>query len=159
MVDVRLATPADAGELARLRYGFRAGLNAAAEDMAAFVRRCAPWMEERLAEDSGWRCWVTPGRGEIGGHAWLQLIEKIPNPGAEREIHGYVTNVYVRPEARGAGAGEALVLAAMEFCRREGVDSVILWPTERSRSLYERLGFGPPGDMLEAVLDGGRDLP
>lgn len=92
------------------------------------------------------------------GHLWLSLIEKIPNPAPELERHAYITNVYVRPEGRGGGAGRELMEAALVFCREQQVDSVILWPTARSRTLYARHGFVAPEDMMEAVLDDGRDL-
>jgi GNAT superfamily N-acetyltransferase len=115
-------------------------------------------MAERLAPDSAWRCWVAEADGAASGHLWLQLIEKVPNPGPELEVHGYITNVYVSPALRGSGTGQALMEAALAFCRERGVDSVILWPTERSRTLYARHGFVEPRDMMELVLDPGRDL-
>lgn len=155
----RLATPDDATALAGMRYDFRAALNEPSEPRAAFVARCAPWMAARLLTGSGWRCWVVvDDQGAIGGHLWLQLIEKIPNPGAEREEHGYVTNVYVAPPFRGSGAGRGLLEAALAFCRERGVDSVILWPTARSRTLYARHGFATPEDMMALVLDEARDI-
>lgn len=155
---MRLAGPADAEALARLRYTFRTSMNDAVEAEAAFVARCTPWMRERLRADGHWRCWVEGEGGEIRGHLWLCLIEKIPNPARELEQHGYITNVYVEPGARGAGAGKALMEAALAFCREQRVDSVILWPTERSQTLYARHGFRAPDDMMESVLDAGRDL-
>jgi GNAT superfamily N-acetyltransferase len=158
MAEIRLATPADAPGLARLRYEFRAALNNPAEDREHFIARCAPWMAERLGEGSAWRCWVAEAGGAIRGHLWLQLIEKVPNPAPERELHGYITNVYVQPGARGDGTGAALLDAALAYCREAGVDSVILWPTERSQPLYARHGFDFPRDLMEAVLDPGRDL-
>lgn len=153
---VRLAAPADAEWLARLRFEFRAGVRHPTEDEASFVVRCAAWMEQRLSPGSGWHCWVVERSGDLGGHLWLQLIEKIPNPVTEREHHAYITNVYVRPAMRGSGAGAALMAAAMDWCRAHEVDSVILWPTERSRSLYGRFGFAVRDDIMEAVLDQGR---
>lgn len=158
MAVIRLAGPGDARELARLRYEFRAALNPPTEAEAEFVERCAGWMGERLETGSNWRCWVAEEGGVIGGHLWLQLIEKIPNPAPERELHGYITNVYVRPELRGAGVGAGLLEAALAFCGESGVDSVILWPTARSTTLYARHGFAYPTDLMEAVLDSGRDL-
>jgi len=155
---IRPAAIVDAPALARLRYEFRAAIGAPDEPIDAFLARCAVWMEARLHLESPWRCWVAEQRGEIAGHLWLQLIEKIPNPVAELEAHAYITNVYVRPGARGAGAGEQLVATALDWCRGNGVDSVILWPTARSRPLYARHGFVLPQDLLEAVLDGGRVL-
>lgn len=80
---------------------------------------------------------------------WLQLIDKLPNPGAEPERHAYITSVYVEPPLRGAGLGSGLLDACLGACTDEGVDAVILWTRPRSRSLYERHGFGVTGKLLE----------
>lgn len=151
--DIRLATPADAPRLAHLRYEFRSALGPAVETEDAFVARSTPWIARRLAAAAPWRCWVAERNGEVAGHLWLQLIEKIPNPISEAEHHAYITNVYVRPEARGGGIGNALVATALAWCRQEHVDSVILWPTERSRSLYARHGFAVRDNVMVAFLE------
>lgn len=156
---IRLATPADAETLARMRYAFRASLGAAVEDEATFVQRATSWMAPRLADAEGqWRCWVAVQDGAIAGHLWLQTIEKIPNPVVELERHAYITNVFVAEDVRGAGIGQSLMDAALTFCRDNGVDSVILWPTSRSRTLYARNGFAVRDDIMEANLDDGRAL-
>jgi GNAT superfamily N-acetyltransferase len=158
VLTIRRATVDDATRLAALRFAFRAAQNPAVEPEGEFLARCTPWMRERLAEYTPWRCWVAESGGDLVGHLWLQLIEKIPNPAPELEQHGYITNVFVLPEARGSGAGSRLLETALEYCRQHRVDSVILWPTERSRPLYQRHGFVEPGDILELVLDEHRDL-
>lgn len=156
---MRRATAADAGALARLRYEFRAALGSAAESEAAFVGRAVLWMRARLIAGGPWHCWVVEADGgDIAGHLWLQLIEKVPNPAPEFEQHAYITNVYVGPAARGAGAGQSLLDAALAFCREARVDSVVLWPTARSRTLYARYGFAVRDDIMEAILDDGRHL-
>lgn len=160
---IRSAIPADAPTLAELRWDFRvAEAGTAAEARDEFVARCRRWMEERLSQDSDWRCWVAEVSAGVdavvAGNLWLQVIEKIPNPVPESESHVYVTNVYVAPAHRGTGIGEALVQAAMEFAREIRADSAILWPTERSHSLYQRFGFAQPTDLLQAVVTPGRDL-
>ncbi len=153
---IRAATPADAQVLAQLRFEFRAGESPATEDEESFIARCLPWMRSRLAQPGPWQAWVAEAPGTVTGNLWLQLIEKIPNPAAELETHAYITNVYVRPAARGTGIGAMLVETAMRWCREQGVDSVVLWPSERSRTLYQRHGFAVRDDLLEAVLDPGR---
>ena len=86
------------------------------------------------------------------GHLWLQLIEKIPNPIVEPEQHAYITNFYVREEARGCGIGARLLEAALAWSKAQDVQAVILWPTEQSRSLYLRHGFAVRDDLLELLL-------
>jgi GNAT superfamily N-acetyltransferase len=158
MFTTRRAHAADARRLAELRYEFRAAQDPAVESKDEFVTRCAPWMRERLAAGSPWRCWVVERDGELLGHLWMQMIEKIPNPAPELEQHAYITNVFVAPAARGAGAGSELLRAALGYCREQRVDSVILWPTQLSRPLYARHGFVEPSDILELVLDEHREL-
>ena len=155
---IREATAADAPALARLRYEVRAPLGEVTEDEAAFVARCAPWMAARLAAGGAWRAWVAESSdGAIVGTIWVGLIEKLPNPTPEPEEHAYVTNVYVRPAARGAGTGSALLRAALAWCEARGVHAVVLWPTARSAPLYRRHGFATPATLLELELGPGPD--
>jgi len=136
---IRPATTADAARLAELRYEFRAPRAPNTESRDEFIKRCTEWMRRRLASDA-WRCWVAVRDDSLFGHVWLHLIEKIPNPVAETEWHGYVTNMYVQENHRG-GVGGALMDAVLAWCRQREIDYVILWPTERSRTLYRRKGF------------------
>jgi GNAT superfamily N-acetyltransferase len=149
---IRRARPADADALARLRYQFRANLDPATEPEPVFIARCARWIRERLGADGPWYCWVADRDGELVGTIWLQTFEKLPNPIAERERHGYITSLYVRPEYRDGGLGSALLDQAIAECEARTVDAVLLWPTRRSRSLYERHGFAAGSDLLERRL-------
>ena len=144
---IRRATTADADSLARLRYEFRAAAGEVSEDEETFVARCAVWMSGALAGDA-WRCWVVEEGSAIAGMAWLLTIEKLPNPVVESERHGYVSSLYVRPEHRGRALGSALLEACLRACREVGCDAVFLWPTPRSRNLYERHGFRVREDLM-----------
>ena len=145
---VRRATAADAASLAQLRWQFRSSLGAAVETELEFVARCVPWMRSHLADERQWRAFIWTVGGAVAGNVWLQLIEKLPNPVDEPEVHGYVTNFFVQPERRNAGAGSALLTAVLSECESAGVDTIFLWPTPRSRSLYERHGFSAEHAVL-----------
>jgi GNAT superfamily N-acetyltransferase len=148
-VSVRLARATDAPALARLRYAFRTEVDSTSEDQAGFLRRCERWMADRLSGPSAWRCWVAEERDTLVGTVWLQIIEKLPNPVGEPECHGYVSSFYVVPSYRSAGLGAALLSACVGECEARGTDAIFLWPTPRSRPLYERHGFVARDDFLE----------
>jgi GNAT superfamily N-acetyltransferase len=154
---VRPAAPADAPELARLRYEFRTRLGPAVEAEDDFTARCAAWMTARLADGGGWHAWIATRDEAIVGTIWLEQIEKMPNPTPESETHAYITNVYVRESERGAGLGSALLAAAVQWCEESGVHAAILWPTYRSVPLYARHGFAPPDALLERTFGPGPD--
>jgi len=143
---IREATPTDADQLAALRYQFRSEIGGAVEDKNTFLQRCSAWMSSRLSAE--WKCWVAVRNNEIVGQVWLHLIEKMPNCNGAPELHGYITNLYVRPECRG-GVGGNLLRQALEWLKTKEVDAVILWPSPRSRTLYVRHGFKVPKDILE----------
>ena len=155
MSEIRVAVPGDADRLAQLRWDFRVARAPVQEDHDAFLRRCADWMRRELASQAVWRAWVAVAGEEIVGQLWLQTINKMPNPVAERERHAYVSNVYVEPDHRG-GAGSRLLDTALAWARAEQMDRVILWPSARSVTLYERLGFTHHGDVMELALGPSR---
>ena len=146
---VRRAGPADAPQLAQLRFAVRAERTPAMEDRSEFLNRCRAWMEERLEPPSAWRCWTAVSGPSLIGTLWVQLIEKLPNPAEEPELHGYVSSVYVIPEYRNAGVGGALLDTCLAECDRAGVDAVFLWSTPGSRRLYQRKGFAVRDDLLD----------
>ena len=150
---IRFAEPADAAALADLRYALRSSTGTATEPRPEFLARCTAWMESHLRDEQRWRCWVAERDQKLIGAVWLQLVEKIPNPRAETEHHAYVTNFYIDEAARGRGLGSRLLHNVIEWCQSHDVHAVILWPTERSRSLYQRHGFAVREDIMELIID------
>jgi len=150
---IRFAKASDARELAELRWALRSSTGTATESRSHFIERCTAWMEERLSKDDRWHCWVAEQDGELQGAVWLQLVEKIPNPRAETEHHAYVTNFYVNDSARGRGLGSRLLRNLIHWFESREVHAVILWPTDRSRSLYQRHGFAVRDDIMELILN------
>lgn len=147
MTHVRPATAKDTAALAELRWEFRAGRQPPTEPHDAFVARCAEWMRTELMRGS-WRAWVAERDGRIVGQAWMLTIGKMPNPVSERSRHGYVSNIYVMPSARG-GAGTRLLETVIAAAEADEVDRIVLWPSALSKTLYMRHGFTPNGDVLE----------
>lgn len=150
--EIRLANPSDAPTLARLRYALRSSTGSVSEPENEFLGRCAEWMKEHLKAKSLWQCWVAKSEHDLIGCLWLQLVEKIPNPRSEPEYHAYLTNFYVEEFARGKGIGSELLSTAIAWCETRDVHAVILWPTERSRSLYQRCGFAVRDDLMELIV-------
>jgi ribosomal protein S18 acetylase RimI-like enzyme len=67
----------------------------------------------------------------------------------------HVTDIYVRPEARGRGIGRALMAELVEPARAAGLEHVsleVLVRNSDARRLYERLGFAPVDVFMVAPL-------
>ncbi|MEU0738163.1 GNAT family N-acetyltransferase [Streptomyces sp. NPDC006134] len=76
-----------------------------------------------------------------------------------RGVHGiYLEDLYVRPEARGAGHGKALLTELARICVRRGYErlewSVLNWNTP-SIAFYESLGARPQDEWTVYRLTDG----
>jgi ribosomal protein S18 acetylase RimI-like enzyme len=73
------------------------------------------------------------------------------------EDTGELLMIYVDPAAWGAGAGRALVAAAVDGLRQARFTTATLWVLEgngRARRFYERAGWAPDGTHKDDVLAG-----
>jgi GNAT superfamily N-acetyltransferase len=147
---IRTADTGDAAILAALRYQFRAELDVPTERRDPFEERMRAWWARR--ESGQWRAWIALDGDEPVGEVFLQIVEKLPNPVAEPERLGYITSLFVTPAHRNASVGGALLDCALDDCRSAGLDTVVLWPSTRSRPLYRRRGFVDRGDVMELPL-------
>ena len=151
---VRHATADDADELAALRWQWSNEGRTPTVERSAFVPQMASAVRRYL--DSGrWTIWIATDAAtdRIVGHAYLQRIEKVPRPYPRPSAWGYVTNVYVVPEHRNAGIGRQILDALINETRDEGMDTLLLWPSQRAVPFYLRAGFGTPANALELALD------
>ena len=119
-------------------YETEAGLSL--EDFARRVAEVATFAAER--------------DGRLLGLAGLAMESS-----TKRRHRGTLIRMYVRPEARGSGAADALVEAVLDHARAEGLDAVLLaviTEAEPARRLYERHGFKVYGVEPGALRIGDR---
>ena len=107
----------------------------------------APGVSREVVEASiaGSDCWsVHRDDRQIG---FARLV-------TDRATFGWLADVIVAEQARGAGVGRALVAVVVERARRYGLRRVLL-ATRDAHGVYRPFGFTEPptGRMLELPLD------
>ena len=129
-MDIRRASPDDADLIGELLHDFNTEFEEptpSAAELATRIRELLPRDTEVL----------------LAGDVGLVLLRFQPSLWS-RNDEAYLAELYVRPAARGAGIGRALLLAALDVARQRGADYIHLGTTEddvAARHLYERMGF------------------
>jgi GNAT superfamily N-acetyltransferase len=143
-VAIRMAGPADALPLARLRRAFIEERDGEVPD-EGFEARFAHWYDS----ESGRRVtWVAAtGAGPVGMMS-LAVFERMPRPGRDAGRWGYLGNALVLAAHRNQGTGTRLLTAVLRYADERGFARVVLSPSERSVPFYRRAGFGPAGTLL-----------
>ncbi|NLG51262.1 MAG: GNAT family N-acetyltransferase [Chloroflexi bacterium] len=149
----RLAHESDLIELAHMRWDFRAEEEPAPGDLSreSFVAACVEFLRQSLCEGR-WAYWLAEREGQIVAHVCVQRVAKIPKPSRLQDAWGYVTNVYTRPAYRGQGIGTALLERVKAWAAQEGLELLIVWPSEASVAFYQHAGFTAQNDIMECLL-------
>lgn len=153
---IRRAEPRDVPELGELgialmrtHYGFdeRRFLEPGTADAGGY----AHFLESQLEDDAA-VVFVAEQRGRVVGYVYAAV-----EPLSWKELRdecGFIHDLLIADHARGRGAGEALLDAAIEWLRERGMPRVVLGTAaqnERARKLFERRGFRPT--MIEMTLE------
>ncbi|MET3292310.1 UNVERIFIED_CONTAM: GNAT superfamily N-acetyltransferase [Brevibacillus sp. OAP136] len=150
MSAVRLATVEDIDELVRMRWDFSQEENPQhSVDYREFYPVCSAFLQKALTSGD-WYIWIAEKDDRIVSNMYLQLIHKVPRPGAfQNPYYAYVTNVYTRPDYRSQGIGTAIHRALEQWAQENHVEFLILWPSEKSGVFYARNGFSRSREALE----------
>jgi ribosomal protein S18 acetylase RimI-like enzyme len=154
---MRIEATLDDRRLAEFNRRHWLAMGVAAEDFAP------DWLERTLsfiAEGRSARSFVgfvaLDGEQAIGSACCQVSEQRFPHLfGPQGSSRGYIWGVFVEPHYRGAGTGGRLVEHCVDHLRRVGCDRVDLHAGDRSRMLYERLGFRAT-DELTIRLPSGR---
>ena len=111
----------------------------------------AQFLESQLGDDDS-IVMVAEQRGQIVGYVYA-AVEPLSWKDLRDEC-GFIHDLLVTDAARGHGAGEGLLNAAIEWLQQRGMPRVVLGTAaqnERARRLFERRGFRPT--MIEMTLE------
>jgi GNAT superfamily N-acetyltransferase len=101
--------------------------------------------------EADWRHRISRGGSFLAYLPEVSASEPVGLVGGYQQDPGVteLVSMYVRPEGRGRGVGEALIAAVLDWARTRNSASVHLWVTEankHARLLYERCGFSLTGE-------------
>jgi len=118
--------------------------------MAQFL----PWVEAKMAS-ADYLAWfavhdkeekVDKGEKIVAG-AGLWLMDWPPHMIGSSPRRANILNVYTEPEFRRRGLARHLMEAAIDWCKTNHIDLVILHASPEGRALYESLGFRASNEM------------
>jgi GNAT superfamily N-acetyltransferase len=110
---------------------------------ADFERRMAAWLD---AEGDRRTTWLAALGDAPVGMASLFEYRRMPRPGQPDSRWGYVSNMFVREEARNRGIGRALLTEIIDAADERGYARLVLSPSAPSLAFYRRAGFIVPDD-------------
>ena len=97
-------------------------------------------------ERTGGAAFLAERKGRVVGHLFLTFEEDAAYVREPLRPYAYVSELYVREEARGQGIGRALLLEAERHAAARGVGRLmigVLAGNARAEALYRRMGFAP----------------
>src|SRR5579862_3380399 len=141
---VRIAGPTDAPALAALRRTWTAEQHGPVGD-EGFEARFLDWYERESARRFSWLAQVG---GEMVGMMNMAVFDRMPQPGRAPGSWGYLANSFVLAAYRNQGIGSLLLGALLAHADSHGYVRVVLSPSERAVSFYQRAGFTQATELM-----------
>ena len=151
-MEYRLADEKDTDRLAELRWEHKNSETPFdITEKEGFVQFCSDYLKSMLQEN--FYCWIAEENGVIISHIYIIIVKKVPKPDKMNGIWGHVTAVYTVAEYRNKGIGSALMNKVKEWSLEQGLEHLIVWPSDRAVPFYERAGFCGINDVFELSLE------
>ena len=105
------------------------------------------WLIPRISDEKylGWLA-ISP-EGQIAAGLGLWLIDWPPSILSTSTYRGYILNVYTDPAHRKQGLARRLTQTALDWCRDNNINVIVLHASPFGRPLYESLGFASNNEM------------
>lgn len=144
-VTIRRATYADVEVLAGLRRAWVEEQQGGSVDDPDFEQAFADWVDREHDQRVTWLAIAADGPV---GMLNVLVFTRMPKPGRPTSRWGYLANFFVLEGHRGAGIGTRLLAECTQYADAHDFARIVLSPSERSRPLYDRVGFGPADALL-----------
>ncbi len=145
---IRRASTSDLATLVEHRRGmFHAMGYRDQAAMDAMALKFRPWLLKHM--DAGeYLAWLAVASdGAIAAGTGLWLMDWPPHMVGAGARRGNILNVYTVEKFRRRGLARQLMEVAIQWCRENQVDTVILHAAPDGRKLYESLGFTATNEM------------
>ena len=114
--------------------------------MLAMSEKFRVWLLEHMNAGDYFAWLVNAEDGTIAAGTGLWLMDWPPHMiGGGRR--GNILNVYTNANFRRRGLARALMQAALDWSKQNGIDTIILHASSSGRSLYESMGFTATNEM------------
>ncbi|WP_256972823.1 GNAT family N-acetyltransferase [Saccharibacillus sp. O23] len=141
---IRTAGSGDIEQLADMRYDYaledHPETSVTDEQKRDYIDEMHEFLEEAIGSEH-WVVWVAEYGDEIVGHAYLEMVRKVPRPGRVTKPFIYMTNVYTRPQHRGLGIGSRLAQVIEQWARELDHEFIMVWPKQPNEAFYTKNGY------------------
>jgi len=145
---LRVASAKDARTIAKHRRSMFRDMGYHDEvALDSMTAKFLPWLEAKMVSGE-YLAWLAVTDGDIAlAGAGLWLMDWPAHMLGSSPRRGNILNVYTEPEFRRRGLARELMQAALDWCKINRIDLVILHASSEGRALYESLGFQAGNEM------------
>jgi GNAT superfamily N-acetyltransferase len=99
------------------------------------------------------KSWVIEKETQVVASAAISIVSFVPTPADLSSKIAYLHSVYTDSGERGRSLATRIVQEALEYCRTNGINRMILNASHAGRPIYEKMGFSPSADMMKISVE------
>jgi len=99
------------------------------------------------------KSWLVEQGDQVVASGAITVVNFVPTPNDLSSKTAYMHSIYTEPGSRGQNLASRIVIAALEYCKANGIRRVLLSASKAGKPIYERIGFVSSPEMMRISLE------
>ena len=98
------------------------------------------------------KAWVVKNGNEVMASGGITIVSSVPVPGDTNHKVAYLHSMYTEKEYRGRNYAQQIIHTAIQYCKDNGINRVVLNASDAGKPIYERIGFVSSPDAMRLFI-------
>jgi GNAT superfamily N-acetyltransferase len=112
------------------------------------------YSEKLEKEIRGGSCeaWVIKNGNRLVASGAISIVSFVPIPNDTNHNIAYLHSMYTEKDFRGRKYAQQIIERAIQYCKENGINRVILNASDAGKPIYEKLGFVSLPEMMRLFI-------
>jgi len=109
-------------------------------------------LEKQFPEDSC-RAWIAKETEQIVASGGITIVSFVPIPNDTNHNIAYLHSMYTEREFRGQKLAHKIIDKAIQYCKKIGINRIILNASDAGKPIYEAYGFNASAKSMVSFIN------
>ena len=98
------------------------------------------------------KAWVIRNHAQIVASGAISIVSYVPVPNDINHNIAYLHSMYTEKEFRGRDFAHQIIEKAIQYCKKIGINRILLNASDAGRPLYDEVGFCPSPESMRLFI-------
>ena len=98
------------------------------------------------------KAWVFKNGNQLAASGAISIVSYAPVPNDTNHIIAYLHSMYTEKDFRGRKYAKSIIERAIQYCKENGINRVVLNTSDDGKPVYEKVGFVLSAETMQLLI-------